>query len=334
MFHVPTVFVIGAGASNRWGFSVGDTLRREIATQLGVEFTQDGLRIGDSTEVVDSFVNSTRRDKSKLSGLLRSMRSRMYAYSSIDEFIDAQQNDELTELAKLSIAYVIGRQEDHAEREHFQLNSAPETFAERMSSTWLGIIATQMASGVRVTQTPENIGTNVGFIIFNYDRSIEYFLHRWIADLGLGVERAAEIVGKMPIFHPYGTIGQLPWQAGSRRFAFGRIDDLVLASDSIRTFTEQVADSNELARIRLLVEEATRLVFLGFGFHRQNMELLAPKQLRAAKHVFGTAYLAPKGEIRRINEAISSRFKLFAQPDLQLVTCDEFASSNMKFLAS
>lgn len=86
--------------------------------------------------------------------------------------------------------------------------------------------------------------------------------------------------------------------------------------------------------MRLLVSNAARIVFLGFGFHKQNMELLAPKKLDANKHVFATAFEAPTGEGRRIRDALGARFNFYGQSTVEDDTCDDFASSYVRYLAS
>jgi hypothetical protein len=57
---------------------------------------------------------------------------------------------------------------------------------------------------------------------------------------------------------------------------FGASDygKLIELSGGIRTFNEQLEDKGELSAIREQVGNAHRIIFLGFHFHHQNMELL------------------------------------------------------------
>jgi hypothetical protein len=57
----------------------------------------------------------------------------------------------------------------------------------------------------------------------------------------------------------------------------------------LRTFTEQIEDGEELTAMRQSLSEADRVVFLGFGYHRQNMALLSERVEGSASHVYGTA---------------------------------------------
>jgi hypothetical protein len=69
----------------------------------------------------------------------------------------------------------------------------------------------------------------------------------------------------------------MPWdRQGRRQVGFGATDygDLVELSGEIRTFNEQMDDEVELRAIREQVGNAQMIIFLGFHFHHQNMELL------------------------------------------------------------
>ncbi|MBV9460012.1 MAG: hypothetical protein JO141_21205 [Bradyrhizobium sp.] len=85
---------------------------------------------------------------------------------------------------------------------------------------------------------------------------------------------------RLKIFHPYGTVGQLEWQGGGRSIHFGAADDtydLAVLSGGIRTYNEEVEDQDKVKELRSLISTASRIVFLGFHFHRQNIELIAPE---------------------------------------------------------
>lgn len=46
-------------------------------------------------------------------------------------------------------------------------------------------------------------------------------------------------------------------------------------AQQVRTFTERVEEGAQLAAMRASIAKADRIVFLGFAFHRQNVELLS-----------------------------------------------------------
>jgi hypothetical protein len=65
-------------------------------------------------------------------------------------------------------------------------------------------------------------------------------------------------------------------------------------AQSISTYTEQIERPETIKTIARYLAEAETLVFLGFGYHRQNLDLLTPKspvpQKRSTLKVFGTAF--------------------------------------------
>jgi hypothetical protein len=98
-------------------------------------------------------------------------------------------------------------------------------------------------------------------------------------------QTAASLVNQAYIFHPYGSIGRLPWQTEGNANAvpYGgfnpqRLDEqtLMRMAKGIRTYTERIAESDALTRMKQEVADAETIIFLGFGFHQQNMDLLTP----------------------------------------------------------
>ncbi len=60
----------------------------------------------------------------------------------------------------------------------------------------------------------ERVFSQIGFIIFNYDRCVEQYLY-WAFQTvaGLNPGNAAFAVERIPIVHVYGSLGQLPYAA-------------------------------------------------------------------------------------------------------------------------
>jgi len=108
---------------------------------------------------------------------------------------------------------------------------------------------------------------------------------------------------KLRIFHPYGVVGPLPWQ-DPRSVSFGgvlRNRDLIDVANEIRTFTERVEGNDPaLASIRQQVQDAETIVFLGFGYHSLNMELLSLEKTSSIRRVFGTAKGISDADVKTI----------------------------------
>ena len=55
-------------------------------------------------------------------------------------------------------------------------------------------------------------------------------------------------------------------------------------------YTEQITDADELSAIHAEMRSAQQIVFLGFAFHDQNMQLLMCNEAPDTMPVYGTAY--------------------------------------------
>jgi hypothetical protein len=188
---------------------------------------------------------------------------------------------------------------------------------------------------VRLKTSYRDIGSNIAFISFNYDRSLEQFLYAWLSGLGIGEDGALEVLSRMKIFHPYGTLGPLPWQGIDGHRPFGQIQNLYGAASSIRTFTEQLEESEQLAQLRSVVLHAQRIVFLGFGFHRQNMTLLAPQKPTSHTPVlFGTTHECKRGEIQRISRLLENCFGRSLGVVESHLNCDQYMEAQIRNIAT
>lgn len=137
---------------------------------------------------------------------------------------------------------------------------------------------------------PPNFRTNqVAFITFNYDRSLEHFLHSAIkARFGLTDETAASWLKDIPIIHPYGQLGYLPWQKeilaqsqifrkelGIRNYEpMMTAEKIRIAAAGIEIISEAKHDSVALQTSQKLIKEAELIISLGFGYHPENMRRL------------------------------------------------------------
>src|SRR5262249_22583782 len=96
---------------------------------------------------------------------------------------------------------------------------------------------------------------NLMIINFNYDRCIEHFLMNAIRRVYQKDEStAAELLKKnLRIVHPYGKLGDLPWQSSSGvnfgGHEYPHPDYLLAMAGGIRTFNEEMRDDESLWRM-------------------------------------------------------------------------------------
>ncbi len=106
-------------------------------------------------------------------------------------------------------------------------------------------------------------------------------------------DEARNIVKELKIYHPYGTVGDLPWQDGNHfDITFGKEIDgvqLLKQTKKIKTYSEQTEEQETLNEIRAEIQNANTLVFLGMAYHKQNLDLLMPEGETNIRRVYGTS---------------------------------------------
>ena len=161
-----------------------------------------------------------------------------------------------------------------------------------VKGSWLSILFQLMASGVNHAE-PEMSFENITFVNFNYDRCLEHFFHHAIAArFGIEFIKAKHVSDRAKIIHPYGDLGQIgPFANGANsRFGYEPNKDLTEVARGIRTYAEQQnGDDGIIQDLRKEISEADTLVFLGFAFHDQNLNLLQPTEKIHANQIFGTS---------------------------------------------
>jgi hypothetical protein len=212
---------------------------------------------------------------------------------SIDNVINQFDHDALIPLcAKLAIARQIIRAESKSQLlpKH---NPRGGVDLQAIRGTWLGRFA-QLLVQDKTHSALTDIFSNISIVSFNYDRLVRYALPAILASqFGISLGDAREIAKSLKIYHPYGRLGPLPWESpDGEGIEFGAEETAPLLRmwQNLRTFTEQIDEKDDLAGMYATLSSANRIVFLGFGYHRQNMELLTRGlQDTSAKSVYGTS---------------------------------------------
>jgi hypothetical protein len=275
-----TVLILGAGASREVGLPVGDELKKHVASMLDIRFETDGRQRSGDWRIIDALrlhihpardVNPHRQAACRVAAA-------MPQAISIDNFIDAHKGDAKIEICgKLAIVQGILNAERASKL--FHDSTSGEAFNHgRVAGTWFNGFFQVLTENCRLDNLEERLGA-LTLIVFNYDRCIEHYLYlAFQTYYGIGAERASELVKRIHIFHPYGSVGSLPWFRGNTSAAFGHepnAQELLKLSGEIKTFTEGTdPSSSDIIAIREKVKAADRLVFLGFAFHPLNLQLL------------------------------------------------------------
>ncbi len=309
-----TVFVVGAGASAEVNLPVGSALKDVIAKQLCYRFDFGRLQAGDA-EIFEA-LRLLGADINALVQKARLICEGLPLAISIDNFIDAHAGDRDLELVgKLAIARSILNAEASSSLRMRSRTASSQIDFDSLESTWYVEFWKQLSEGCRPDGLEERL-SRVQLVIFNYDRCIEFFLFHAIQRYyQLMADRAAELVRGMRIFHPYGQVGTLPEIERQSGIAFGAQpppQQLLDIARSLKTFTEGTDESaSDILAIRSAIRSADRLVFLGFAYHPQNVQLLEPGEPPGSviQQVLGTTYDVSAANTRAIKQSLQNKFK-------------------------
>jgi hypothetical protein len=277
-------FVLGAGASVDFGLPTGAELLNEVAalarmrtsshaSAQNITLTPEGFR-----DCIFSRCGDRYRALCAAGADLSSQRE--YSDSIDDLLHKLGANEAVVEIGKLAIVTAILDREARSNLAKLKEGGGDENSVvlSNLRNKWLFRLCNHLLSAVRFEKVHEVL-SDIYFVNFNYDRCLEQFLYFYIQQsYHVTSRQAADALASLTVARPYGVIGQLPWQsAGPEIMPYGTrpldapIDKL---HGNIRTLNDQNHDTDTLADLRRQLHAAGRIVFLGFGFHPQNMDLL------------------------------------------------------------
>ena len=96
-------------------------------------------------------------------------------------------------------------------------------------------------------------------------------------------------------------------------------NDIWQLSRQIFTYNEQMTENKSLSDIREAVVNAQRLLFLGFHFHQQNMDLLQTAAAGGRLAVWATAIERASPELEIIRNQAQQMLKAERQSNIQLL---------------
>ncbi len=298
------VFIVGAGASKEAGLPLGSELKNKISEALDIRFDSAGYqRISGDPRIEQAFRLITQGPNGRPGDINPHLyaswkiRDAMSQAASIDNFLDAHRDDPLIiECGKLAIASCILEAESKSMMHIDKSNINNTMNFKSLGETWYGDLFKFIVEGCQRQNVKERL-TRIAVITFNYDRCIEAYLHAALRNYyHTSIEETTELLSHLKIHHPYGSIGQLSWPSYHPNIEFGgspQPQQLVAISKGLKTFTEGTNKAfSDINAIRSLVKSAESLVFMGFGFNKQNLDLLfEPNTLpiKVPGKIFGSA---------------------------------------------
>lgn len=242
-----TTFILGAGSSYDYGMPLGQDLLNSIIHKKW-----------DQHDISDD----AREEFNNFSELLRD--TKQY---SIDSFLSQPHRKGMSNIGKIMIARILCPLENNAFKRR-----KPDDKAQPLVSGWYKWFINKALPQGR----PTTLGVNI--ITFNYDRTLEIAIARsLISDSDMNPKEALHAAAELPILHVYGTLGKLntiQYDPEKECFYY-TYDDWNSVSAELRVVGEERRlDDDVEKRIRQVVQKSDTLVFLGFGFDKDNLSIL------------------------------------------------------------
>ena len=254
-----TLLVLGACASKPYGLPLGSELRADICAAA-----REGNATTHAVAQDGRFVHHEIQHVAKT--FLRS------GVNSIDAFL--ARYDHLVGAGKALIAALLCSREN-----------PDNIFSEDNPDHWYRLLWNVLIDGAR-HDLKQN---NVRFLTFNYDRSLEYFLHEATkGTFGLNDTAAFAEWSQMEVLHVYGSVGEFNFADGehigrTRPYSTEiRPRELEAAAAGINIIPEGRDDAPVFGTARQWFAWAKRVYVLGFGFDRLNCDRLGFAQILQA----------------------------------------------------
>jgi len=320
---IKTTFVIGAGASKEANLPTGYELKGTISRLLDIKFDFHQQKSGDYI-ITHALINHVKLPDGRNGDINPYLHEAWHIKEalplaiSIDNFIDAHKENTKIELCgKLAIVRSILDAEKGSTLYVNRDNVNNTINFPSLEKSWY-IPFFQLLTENCSAEDLEERFKSIALIVFNYDRCVEHFLKHAIQNYYRIPQTEAEaLVSSIEIYHPYGSIGNLPWMERHNSMDFGAEPNgaqLLELSGQIKTFTEGTdPNSSEILAIRQHMAAAERVVFIGFAFHKLNMELITPDNLKGINtsdiSCYATTYGISESDKNVINEQIDALYE-------------------------
>lgn len=279
MIEIPTLLILGAGASVPYGYPTGLNLTRMIINDLSdIEQAESGWTYDlgyDMDDIVSTFHHSFKLSKKY----------------SIDSYLATRDDQNFTELGKIAIVNAISKCESNT------------SYFDEIKDDWYSYLINQIFD----CSYDHIESNNLGIITFNYDRSLEYFLMTALwgtYKLRPYHKMNAHLQKSIPILHMFGSV-DLPSESEDRRItdypSSRSSTQLKEISEGIKIIPE-IKDSKVIKNANTLINNSEKIYFLGLNLNNEQNLKLFDLNLFKEKEVFGTAYELKMGEISNIKK--------------------------------
>lgn len=238
MFERETTIVLGAGACLDLGYPSGGQLLAKLRLEISEPTSKlaDLLyRLSDDQALVDRFAETIKTAE----------------VDSVDEYLRYAESPELRQIGKAAVAWMIAGYENPA-----HLYEGDSLYRDLFR--------------ILVDEINKRFDARgINFVTFNYDRALEASLTGRVHKTFPG--DGENMLSTLSVYHVYGSLGSLT----ARPYGGSRLtDDVRQMAANLHTIGEPDFFSAEATMAMAKLHEADDVIFLGYGFHELNNEVL------------------------------------------------------------
>lgn len=302
MIEIPTLFILGAGASVPYGYPTGYGLRKDIIENCLHDF--DRLPDIQPSKELSAIVKHNR------AGLEKFINNFDGSYlKSIDKYLSLNPSD--VESGKFAITLSILKKE-RSSRFREQVNPKED---------WWGYLFNHMTSTFKNPDDYKHFCENqVAFITFNYDRSLEYCLydsfHYSFQQRRKEIADRIESCVPFPIIHVYGCVSPLSltdWYDGAEDYKsdlFNSFKIIQKKSPNINVIGEERSGASVKDQVKELLQTFKKIFFLGFSFDKDNLDAIdLPKNINQDWTMYGAAKEMTERERNEARSRLNEHFR-------------------------
>jgi hypothetical protein len=295
-------------------------LRGQVAKALDIRYDDWGQRVEHGDLVINEVLRQTASERGLRSHndylhTARRVCAALPLSISVDNVLDAHRSDEVAVLCgKLAITRTILEAERSSPLMIEATAQREQINFERLGATWYAAFFHRLTEGCQANDLPTRF-KDVTIISFNYDRCVEqYLIHALARYYSMELAQAKETLSHLEVLHPYGSMGLLePSDPRARAVPFGMRANWQLlksAALGLRTFTEGAdPQSGVVDGVRQRTMSCSRLAFLGFAFHPQNVDLLFGRPSGTVKLRDCSVYATGLGISRSDGELVKQKLE-------------------------
>lgn len=288
MFKQKVVFVIGAGASREYNFPLGSELKDQIATATRFQLDYGSRLTSGSLDLLDHIRRHVNGDRVRVNEYIIAanlLAGTIPSFISIDEALHyVSDSPQAVEVGKIAIVDQILK----GERGSTLAFDSRTGRLVHLPDGWIAEMFSMALAGAQ-RKDLHTLFDQVTFINFNYDRAIEQYLYWALQErASANAADAKEIVENLNMLRPYGSIGKFSPDYGNA-FSFGSTAhfDLFSRLGSLGTYTDK-KPLHDLSAMSAALIDAKLILFLGFGYHPSNVDVIKVASGKSTAFVIGS----------------------------------------------